>query len=70
MFSFAREVLSAFFPLKYRTMLNTNPFQLLFPPTLSMETETFLFIYWSGVTSSSDPSLALSRFKVKNVSVK
>lgn len=50
--------------------METNPFKLLLLPTLSMETELFLFVCWSGVKSSPDSVLALTRFKVKTISVK
>jgi hypothetical protein len=49
--------------------MDTNPFKLLLGPTLSMETEAFLYLYWNGVTSSSNSAKALSRFMVKTISV-
>ena len=46
-----------FFPCHW--IMDTNPFALLLPPTLSLETGAFLFVYWTGDTSSpaSDASV-------------
>lgn len=68
----AREVWSAFFPPNLSTM-DPNPFPHLLAPSLSMDTDAFIYVCWSGVTSSPDPALALERFKrfkVKNVNLK
>ena len=61
-----------FFPR--HQIMDTNPFALLLPPTLSLETEAFLFVYWTGITSSpasdAERASALSRFPVKAIQVK
>ena len=73
MFRFIRLAVSSltapFFP--HHRIMDTNPFALLLPPTLSLETEAFLFVYWTGVTSSpasdAERASALSRFPVKAI---
>ena len=68
-FDLFQEVWSAFFPSKPRTK-DTSPFAFLLSPTLTMETDAFLLLYWSGLTSSPDYAQASARFKVAAVNVK
>lgn len=62
----ASEIFSTFFVPKRTTMPSTL-FDFLLKPDLAMDTELFLHVCTSGI---DDPQEVLSRFKVKNLSIK